>query len=807
MAPELKPIDPKTPRWEPTADPTDIVVPGLDTTAPPYDQIEQIEQLITIKLQVPLPLYLSLVGSLITTPEYRRELLEDTACDGEQDTTRRQAVCRRHSASTGSSKGAFPILNGTLNAWFVALNEAAAHLRTSKHIGILYLVLTTYRGQFWTTFYEQAAQIRIPTYDDYSAGQEQTEDGEPSETSHTASDSTPAESSATQSDSESDGEAPHQNRTFDRTPSEVSFAPGQAAVSSTPATAYRSRSRNAHDDTFASQTSEPMPSWSASLDSPLMQLNHDIQSLAEDRSLVGRSAPATDESEDFGDSEDATQRAIAPVLLREEEKTTIHASDKGKARDGPRPLLHKVPHRNANTSNLTATTGTTSRTTSPLKFKPKTPVIKTLNPYIPPDSNPSDWKGVVDLKDPAVASPQRSARKLVPPPSSSIKLSAYRPSAAFTARANARSGTGTKTPPPGDDDSFDENFGMSPPVMTDYARLPKLGRTPKQEAAARIMKDLVDVERRGVFGPVGAAAKGKGVVGGGYGTESSMSSMPTPPSMTRYSRPSYVPPAPSETNSSVADASLDSIMRRVGLSVPGYSSQKPAPEPTAQPSRQAVFSSLSSASSVSSAAISSASPAFSTTSSRSAALASISHTLQPAAPPEPEPSVHTPQPPQYDFYDDEVIGRGGVVDGGGDDSLDSLDYEDQNTGTAPADFLFANQDSHSFDEDSFDSSMGDDDEPTDGTAPPFIVGPDDGGDGFDDDSFDDGQFEGQGEEETVFGVPPAQRLAQQQAQMAQGGLRMLGQDLLQDTIGIGQQMAMAGRVEESPTPWNGRGSG
>ena len=56
------------------------------------------------------------------------------------------------------------------------------------------------------------------------------------------------------------------------------------------------------------------------------------------------------------------------------------------------------------------------------------------------------------------------------------------------------------------------------------------------------------------------------------------------------------------------------------------------------------------------------------------------------------------------------------------------------------------------------------------------------------------------------------QLAQQQQQLAQaqmgmhgGGLRMLGEDLLQDTIGIGQQMALAGRVEESPTPWNPRG--
>ena len=127
-----------------------------------------------------------------------------------------------------------------------------------------------------------------------------------------------------------------------------------------------------------------------------------------------------------------------------------------------------------------------------------------------------------------------------------------------------------------------------------------------------------------------------------------------------------------------------------------------------------------------------------------------------------------------------MIRRGGIGGGGGDDSLDSPDYEDQNTGTAPADFLFANQDDHSF-----DSSMGDDYEPTDGTARPFIVGPGDGGDGFDDDSFDDGQFDGQGEEQTVSGVPPAQRLAQQQAQVqAQRGLRMLGDTCYRTQLGL-----------------------
>lgn len=53
--PTLNPIEPLPPRWEPTEDPNEIVIPGLDTTAPVEDQIEQIEQLITIKLQVRKP--------------------------------------------------------------------------------------------------------------------------------------------------------------------------------------------------------------------------------------------------------------------------------------------------------------------------------------------------------------------------------------------------------------------------------------------------------------------------------------------------------------------------------------------------------------------------------------------------------------------------------------------------------------------------------------------------------------------------------------------------------------------------------
>lgn len=86
MADRLKPIEPKSERWVPTADPNDIVVPGLDMTASANDQIEQIEQLITIKLQV-LPsnsdAYLSTNRMVnLLNEEHRRELLQNTASHG-----------------------------------------------------------------------------------------------------------------------------------------------------------------------------------------------------------------------------------------------------------------------------------------------------------------------------------------------------------------------------------------------------------------------------------------------------------------------------------------------------------------------------------------------------------------------------------------------------------------------------------------------------------------------------------------------------------------------------------------------------
>ena len=134
------------------------------------------------------------------------------------------------------------------------------------------------------------------------------------------------------------------------------------------------------------------------------------------------------------------------------------------------------------------------------------------------------------------------------------------------------------------------------------------------------------------------------------------------------------------------------------------------------------------------------------------------------------------------------MGHGDLDDSLDDDSFDAADqdpvfphpagdYDDQ-------DDSFASDSTDSFDDD-------------DGVGPAIEVYPAEG-DSFDDDSFDN-DFDAQPEEETVFGVPPAERL-RMQGRESEGNLRMYGADLLQDTLGVGSQMAQAGRVEDTPTP-------
>ncbi|KZP15656.1 hypothetical protein FIBSPDRAFT_935074 [Athelia psychrophila] len=626
------PIPPNAPRWVPSADPSTIVVPGLDTTASVNDQIDQIEQLITIKLQN-IDANFSKIQHLMAN-----KLLP---------------AVKKYAVSTEP------------------VREAA---------------------KFWTSFYEQAAQVRIPTYDESSVQEQQSQSEE-----HQA-DETRQDHSVAPSDSES------------------SFMPGQGAVSSTPATSSR---HHPQDQTFDSQHSDD-PSWAASMESPLVRLDRELQSFDKDE----------DES-------------------RYEEEPTVQQprAEKGKAKEQPGPLLHNVLRQNHNaTADDSSSSFLPQFGVSPLKFHAKGATPKPAS-----------------LEDSLFASPQRPKYERV-----------RRTPARHTPRRPIA------TPVRDLDDSFDDSdlmAAMSPPVNVQFAqaspfsaartRLLQLGRTPKSAAADRIKKDLLGYmdshggSRSGVARSFAWAQDARG----GGGAESSMSTVPTPPSISRYTRHAY-PGMDSE--SSGMEASLESMLRRVGLPAPGSAAGSSAP-----------------------------------------GMAGA--------------DLQTPDQQRFDDLFPEVQAQDASTDimpipgntdpdtdSDSDSDSDSFAEEVHNAAHPSAAFLMASQ-GHEGGDDSFGSSNRSSDSLDDidpghgGAVHPFAaMGMGAGaGDAFDDDSFDDSQQDigGAAEEETVFGVPPARRQAA--APPRAQGLRMLGEDLLDDTIGIGQAMARAGRLEESPTPYSG----
>lgn len=514
---------------------------------------------------------------------------------------------------------------------------------------------------------------------------------------------------------------------------ESSFMPGQAAFSSTPATSRGHRVT--HDSTHTQGSDDP--SWTASIESPLVRLDRELQNFSrQDYEGQGHSLSTKLPSLRYDEPVDAQQ-----------ERSIQTRPDKGKAKEQAEPLLRNVLRQNLYSTSDISSPGGGASAVSPLKLrgKPKTPIPKSLNPYLPPNTDPADWSGVVDLADPPLATPQRFGK----PSSRRHPATPIRPS---------------------EDDSFDGlPPGMSPPVMMSPARPPrssaelgllKLGKTPTKEAAARITRDLVfDIQKRSGEQSRQMYGYGKSV------TESSMSTVPTPPSLSRYSRHGM-----DSADSTSLDPSLESMMRRVGLNVPSTGT-------ASTPGLRL----------------------------RSAASASA-YGSEPASvvgPPEPETPVHAQA--HTDF----------------DSDSDSLD-EVHNTAHPSAAFLMASQGRRGSSDDSFGSSNHSGDSLTEedaklGLAPvhPFARGMEDVG--FeDDDTFDDDGFEGNGmggtQEETLFGLPGQRSRAQPLLRTGEGvrqdkgsQLRMLGEDLLQDTIGIGAQIAKTGRVEESPTPasWAG----
>ncbi|KAJ3806239.1 DASH complex subunit Ask1-domain-containing protein [Lentinula aff. lateritia] len=454
MPDNRKPVPPNPPRWQPNPDPSTIEIPGLDTAASPQDQIEQIEQLITLKLQ---------------------NIDQNFAKIHHILSTRILPAVKRYSIGTEP------------------VREAA---------------------KFWISFYEQAAQIRIPTYEDYETvheeGSSQQKESEPSEPSPSEA----ATSSISYDEQDDNGRI--------LASAESSFAPDQAAFSSTPAA-----NRLAHAE--SSHTSDDS-SWSASLESPLVRLDRELRNFSQDANET--------ESSIVSSTPTPTK---PPSTLREQERSQ-RSINKGKSREQSEPLLRNLLRQNIHSSvNASAISTDPGPSVSPLRPKGKTPIFKDLNPFLPPGSIPSKWNGLVDLRDTSVMTPQRS-RRFKDPHSS------------------------RKSPTPlkaldydSDDDSFDGlPPGMSPPVMISPARPMrsnasiKLGQTPRKDAAARITKDIV-ADVQGHLGKSGKSSRG-------LLPDSSMSTISSLPSMSRYDH--------STSSGMVTHESLESLMRQIGLKDP-----------------------------------------------------------------------------------------------------------------------------------------------------------------------------------------------------------------------------------------------
>ncbi|ESK85121.1 dash complex subunit ask1 [Moniliophthora roreri MCA 2997] len=193
-----RPIPSDPPRWQPSSNPESIQIPGLDTTAPPSEQIEQIEQLITLKLQN-IDENFSKIHHILST-----KILP---------------AVKRYAVGTEPVRDA---------------------------------------AKFWVSFYEQAAQIRIPTYEDVDkpdpvVGETEKTPGDQSNTTMSQ------EQTTTTSSTESVDESIISTSTEG-----TSFMPAQAAISSTPAT---NRHLSAQED----------PPWTgSSLESPLVRLDREL---------------------------------------------------------------------------------------------------------------------------------------------------------------------------------------------------------------------------------------------------------------------------------------------------------------------------------------------------------------------------------------------------------------------------------------------------------------------------------------------------------------------------------------------------
>jgi len=297
---------------------------------------------------------------------------------------------------------------------------------------------------------------------------------------------------------------------------ESSFHPNQDAFSSTPATA-----RVTHSNENAARNVE-IPSWSTSLESPFIRLSREVENLSlKDEIITFTSSTVPDSTLD--EPTPSAKPIVAQKSLREGKSISLREKTM-------RHQLYSV----SDMSSIAAT----SRNISPLKprSKPKTPIPKDMNPYIPPGTDLRKWDGVIDLRDPSTATPrshhtQTLSHKGAPPQEHAFDE---------------------------DEDSDTLPPGMSPPVMMSPIRRQKaadhslLAPTPVKNASVRIKQDILrSVQKERQYG---------GTI------ESSLSTMPTPPSFSQYQDR-----GPPDITDSLTDPSFSSMMRRVGLEVPALS--------------------------------------------------------------------------------------------------------------------------------------------------------------------------------------------------------------------------------------------
>lgn len=244
------------------------------------------------------------------------------------------------------------------------------------------------------------------------------------------------------------------------------------------------------------------------------------------------------------------------------------------------------------------------QTLSPLRSrgaKPKTPKGAPPNPYLPKDTDPSKWNGLVDLR----STPLRTGATTTTP--RRLPRAAPLPSPAFGGGGDGGDSEDGGGGSDDDEDEFGLPPGMSPPVTMAFATmpkvggghvsaLPKLGRTPSKQAAQRIGRDLIGDSARPAVrdayaygGAGGAGTSGRAETrgpGGGMvvksSTDTSLSSATTPPSLMKFMRQSGIGAYPGRgpgVNSSASgsmvsgsgssfaahDSTLDSMMRRIGV--------------------------------------------------------------------------------------------------------------------------------------------------------------------------------------------------------------------------------------------------